>query len=405
MAYEQGIATSKEDFVDQLTTFAENNGWTIDEFDAAGNKASIHLNGIFVSFRWDAVDSGGIAVFHSLGYDQQAVSATIAAGGSGYTDGAQVLTLTGGTFVTAAQFNVTVSGGVVTSVDGLATPGQYSVIPTDPVSTSGGGGTGCTLNVTWEGVAGGLHTFDSGNGDESGAIDTERRMSDVGDSGYVNHWFFSGDEGGADYLYAVLEYEPGKFSSFVAGEMVKSGTWTGGEFCGATVYEAAFDVNDSRHNYMVDGRIDAAGDVSEAATIHVENLPNQVASGKWGVVGNFTPSQTGNDGSAVARHSLAGGAREGFLNHAIQGIPANPNNGFVPMVPFLIWARDQSSGEHWRFLGKLPHIRELNGTSLIAGEEFTIGGSETWKVFPYTRKAASGTPHSGNVFFAVRKIV
>ena len=73
--------------------------------------------------------------------------ATIAAGGTGYTNGAQVLTVVGGTG-TAATINVTVAGGVVTSVDSIASSGSYSVNPTNPVTTSGGGGTGCTLRLT-----------------------------------------------------------------------------------------------------------------------------------------------------------------------------------------------------------------------------------------------------------------
>jgi hypothetical protein len=82
-----------------------------------------------------------------------AVSATLGAGGSGYTNGAQVLTVSGGTFTTAAQFNVTVSAGTVTSVDSLATAGDYTVTPGNPAATTGGGGTGATLNVTYGAVA------------------------------------------------------------------------------------------------------------------------------------------------------------------------------------------------------------------------------------------------------------
>jgi hypothetical protein len=73
-------------------------------------------------------------------------SATIADGGSGYTNGAQVLTVVGGTG-TAATINVTVAGGIVTSVDSIATPGSYTVNPPTPATTTGGGGTGCTLRL------------------------------------------------------------------------------------------------------------------------------------------------------------------------------------------------------------------------------------------------------------------
>lgn len=76
-----------------------------------------------------------------------AVSATIGAGGTGYT-AADILTVSGGTG-TAAQLRVTaVSGGVVTAVTAHV-PGDYSVTPANPAATTGGTGTGCTLNITY----------------------------------------------------------------------------------------------------------------------------------------------------------------------------------------------------------------------------------------------------------------
>lgn len=79
-----------------------------------------------------------------------ASSATKQAGGSGYSVN-DVLTLSGGTSTTAAQFKVTtVSGGAVTGLS-LVTAGSYSVKPSNPVSVTGGGGSSCTLNVVWAG--------------------------------------------------------------------------------------------------------------------------------------------------------------------------------------------------------------------------------------------------------------
>ena len=78
--------------------------------------------------------------------------AAIQSGGSGYTNGPQVLTVVGGTFTTAASFNVTVSGGAVTSINSTANAGAYSAPPFPPSATTGGGGTGCTLNVRWTGT-------------------------------------------------------------------------------------------------------------------------------------------------------------------------------------------------------------------------------------------------------------
>lgn len=91
---------------------------------------------------------GSIRVWH-----QTAVaSATIAAGGSGYTNGTFTVTVVGGTKLTAAQLSVTVSGGVVTAVNSVSTVGNYWTLPSGPVTVTGlSGGSGATFNLTWTG--------------------------------------------------------------------------------------------------------------------------------------------------------------------------------------------------------------------------------------------------------------
>ena len=78
-------------------------------------------------------------------------SATIAAGGTGYSAD-DILTLAGGSAARLATFKVlTVSGGVVTSV-GLVDGGDYTTIPigTQTTTVAPAGGTGCTLTTITE---------------------------------------------------------------------------------------------------------------------------------------------------------------------------------------------------------------------------------------------------------------
>jgi hypothetical protein len=85
---------------------------------------------------------------------QQAVSATVGAGGSGYTVGDDITIAGGFGVTTAAVFNVdSVSSGAVTAVS-LVTAGMYEDVPTNPASVTGGTGTGATLNVTWAAYSG-----------------------------------------------------------------------------------------------------------------------------------------------------------------------------------------------------------------------------------------------------------
>lgn len=78
----------------------------------------------------------------------QVVSAAVTAGGSGGTNGAQVVTLVGGTGV-AATINVTVTGNAITAIVSVATVGTYNTFPPNlgAVPVTGAGLTGATLAV------------------------------------------------------------------------------------------------------------------------------------------------------------------------------------------------------------------------------------------------------------------
>jgi hypothetical protein len=78
-----------------------------------------------------------------------ATSATVSATGSGYTNGSQTITVSGGTCTTQPQFTITVAGNVFTGTPALLTAGSCTVAPNNPAATTGGGGTGGTLNVTY----------------------------------------------------------------------------------------------------------------------------------------------------------------------------------------------------------------------------------------------------------------
>lgn len=87
-------------------------------------------------------------------YSPPANPVTIAAAGSGYTNGTQTLTITGGTCTTQPQVSVTVAGNVVTAVLSMVTPGVCSVAPSSAAATTGGGGTGATFTTSGYPVAG-----------------------------------------------------------------------------------------------------------------------------------------------------------------------------------------------------------------------------------------------------------
>jgi hypothetical protein len=91
--------------------------------------------------------TGGQALTNvALNYFVQ--SATIQSAGSGGTNGAQVVTGTTGTG-TKFQANVTITGGVITSINSIQVQGAYSVLPTDPTQepVTGGALSGAKLSL------------------------------------------------------------------------------------------------------------------------------------------------------------------------------------------------------------------------------------------------------------------
>jgi hypothetical protein len=91
--------------------------------------------------------AGGVQAVLTTSY-LLAVVATVGAGGTGYTVG-DVLTLVGGTFSSATTVTVSsVSGGVVTGAL-ISSNGNYSVAPAATAATTGGTGTGCTINISY----------------------------------------------------------------------------------------------------------------------------------------------------------------------------------------------------------------------------------------------------------------
>lgn len=87
-------------------------------------------------------------------YCSPASCPTILAAGSGYTNGTQTLTITGGTCTTQPQVSVTVAANVVTAVLSMVDPGVCTVVPPSGSATTGGGGTGATFTTVGYQAAG-----------------------------------------------------------------------------------------------------------------------------------------------------------------------------------------------------------------------------------------------------------
>ncbi len=198
---------------------------------------------------------------------QGASSATIGAGGTGYTVG-DLLTVSGGTFTTAAVFKVsTVSGGAVTAVT-LDTKGDYTATPSNPAATTGGTGTGCTLNVTWASLQPNpdkeLILLGDGGGSYSIYVGV-KTYNDAGGSGAYN-WELAGFSGyqSASAWDSQPGVSPGRASAAGNGAFVplRNSTITYWFFVSSRRIVAVFKMGTTYSNMYL-GLLNAFGTVTE----------------------------------------------------------------------------------------------------------------------------------------------
>lgn len=245
------------------------------------------------------------------------------------------------------------------------------------------------------------HPNDSGNGDSTpGIINTGRRVNFGAASGFVAYHFFGESTG--TYIHVVVEVSSGVYRHFGFGNLVKHGTWTGGEY----VYGHHWSPSDldnpayASHSFGLDGTNANA----EGATIHVEGLPEQGGSEKWGVCAYS--SSAGTDRAGQTRRTTPGGARGGFWGYQLSWFPYSSPNAYKPLMPIPVVFYDQSAApKTWRWLGTWPDVAMVNMSSFSPGQEISVGVGETWMVFPWVRKQylLTNTQESWNAGIAYRK--
>ena len=247
-------------------------------------------------------------------------------------------------------------------------------------------------------------TNDSGNGDTGSAPHTaERRCNVVGTLSAATYYFFAD----GDYFHCALEVATGRFRHFGWGILDKEGDWTGGEYCYGHIWDQSAGNIDapaaSVHTVGLDSRNDGLTN-QDCATVHIEGFPSQGGTSKWGVVTSLTAA--GNDTAGVARVLLDGFMRDGPWPNAVLFIPANVNDGFVPMCFIEVYYRLESpSPDRYYLLGVQPDVMLINMKNINPGDEFSVG-ADTWKVFPTVRKQTleNNTEESWNGGIAYKKV-
>jgi len=255
----------------------------------------------------------------------------------------------------------------------------------------------------YDGSVPGNNPDDSGNGAVSGTdatIGGQRRVKLT--STPLQWWGFSD---GSTYVHAVVQVTATTYAHLGFGLLDKIGDWTGGEYA----YGELFDETQSStpatyagQSVLLDGRFNNDNSPPSnpqlyAATIHVEGLPDEGGTSKWGVImGNQPDASLGTDRASVARVLCPGGFRAGPVAREFGRFSANSEKGLVPLYPISVLYRNKVTATSFYFLGFMLDVRGMSLEFFAAGDTIVIG-SDTWYLFP-SFKRSSGTPNSTSGF-------
>lgn len=251
----------------------------------------------------------------------------------------------------------------------------------------------------------GNHTNDSGQGNISGTnatLLTGRHVPLVDST--MRYWFFEFDT----YLHIVAE-GAGTLTAahFGFGILDKRGTWTGGEYAYGWRIDPAGGTGDSAirsaSTHLLDGLAAAVATRPFVATVHCEGLPNQTASGKWGLAWGGVIADTSTDRGGTARESLQGGFRGGPVARTFGRHGGSINSGIVPIYPVGVWYDDRTLAR-WHELGWMLDVRGVNMRNFAFADEIAIG-ADTWVVFPSRYKTSvSSSGSTRNQGIAYKKV-
>jgi len=215
---------------------------------------------------------------------------------------------------------------------------------------------------------------------------TSRRYCNLVPGPYPSYHFFEDD----DYVHVVIEKDSGIYRHFGFGQSLKLGKWTGGMYAHGHFWDqttAAIDVPTSL-NHLAAWSGSNSGNATRGAGMHAEGLPDQVGAAKY-LRQTTNTSTNDNDGEDIG-NVFPGGWMDGQNVH-FMAVGASQLNGFKPLIPIPLYNWHFGSvPDRARLLGYIPDMRSISLLGLNVGQEITVA-SDTWIVFPITRKGNNGS--------------
>lgn len=353
-------------------------------------------------------------------------SAVVAAGGTGYSVN-DVLTVSGGTFTTACQVKVlTLGGGGAVATVSVQTAGSYSVLPSNPVSVTGGGGSSATFTLTFEFIpttSVPLQLKAPGNGAGSEAYINIDTQSDVGNgyygwriygaTGYTASIAFGSQPGAGGPVFFNLSQNTLTYWIYYNTRrcivIVKTGTNYMSTYFGLAaqnalpsewpqpiVIAASYptldlpSVNNARNSSIADPGNGAAYYLKRSSLVW-EALANHNTTGSAilpvsGQRAFVWPTKTGRNTAATAQTNLDEWSATGF--HLMK------TNALGESIVVQCQIADLVDGT---FAGSLEGVFACTGFGRTAEQTLTLGG-RTWRLFQRAFRTAAGD------FFAIEEV-
>lgn len=253
-------------------------------------------------------------------------------------------------------------------------------------------------------------TGDSGNGYNTTTshsntdLDNERNVR-LGNGAFPSYYIFEQDSGPA-YVHIVVETSTNVFVHFGVGELNKIGDgWTGGEYCYGHHTASGTELSSSG-TYLLDGFTNSTSGANESrvATMRITGFPGQIAGSVWGNVwGRRLQSSQPDDTAGNDKVPIQGGLRGGPFATPWGLFSANKTTGLIPMYSLGCFYVDDALN-HVYFLGWQPDVRGVNIRSISPKEEVVIG-SDTWVIFPLSKRDITNDPDtSGYSGVAYKKV-
>lgn len=215
---------------------------------------------------------------------------------------------------------------------------------------------------------------------------TNNRYCNVMPGPYPSYHFFEDD----NYIHVVVEKDAGIYRHFGFGQMLKLGKWTGGMYVYGHFWDQSTTNIDNPNQiaHLAGFNGVNSNNSTRGPGVHAEGLPDQIGASKY--LRQTTSTTPNDDDGEDVGNMFPGGWNDGQNVH-FMAAGQSQLNGFKPLIPIPVYQwYFLSLPDRARLLGYIPDIRSISLLGLNVAQEITVA-SDTWIVFPITRKGNFGT--------------